>query len=74
MSRCPPHCFSGCQDELCQERIIRKAEAKRMDICSAGSWLEIDHDSSDSADPNQESEPLSMEEGDCKGDCGVRLS
>ena len=35
-----------------------------MDICSAGSWLEIDHDSSDSADPNQESEPLSMEEGD----------
>ena len=35
-----------------------------MDICSAGSLLEIDHDSSDSVDPNQESEPLSMEEGD----------
>ena len=35
-----------------------------MDICSAGSWPEIDHNSSDSTDPNQESEPLSMEEGD----------
>ena len=35
-----------------------------MDICSAGSWPEIDHDSSDSVDPNQESEPLSLEEGD----------
>ena len=35
-----------------------------MDICSAGSWPEIDHDSGDSADPNQESEPLSVEEGD----------
>ena len=65
MSRCPAHCCSGCQDELHQERIIRKAKAKRMDICSAGSWPEIDHDSSDSVDPNQESEPLSLEEGDC---------
>ena len=63
MSRCP-HCCSGCQDELRQERVIQKAEAKRMDICSAGSWLEIDHNSGDSVDPNQESEPLSMEEGD----------
>ena len=63
MSRCPPHCCSGCQDELCQERIIWKAKAKRMDICSAGSLPEIDHDSGDSIDPNQESEPLSMEEG-----------
>ena len=35
-----------------------------MDICSAGSLPEIDHDSDDSVDPNQESEPLSMEEGD----------
>ena len=64
MSRCPPCCCSGCQDELHQERIIRKAEAKRMDICSAGSLPEIDHNSDDSIDPNQESEPLSMEEGD----------
>ena len=32
-----------------------------MDICSAGSLPEIDHDSGDSVDPNQESEPLSME-------------
>ena len=65
MSRCPPRCCSGCWDELHQERIIQKAEAKRMDIFSAGSWPEIDHDSGDSIDPNQESEPLSMEEGDC---------
>ena len=64
MSRCPPHCCSGCRDELHQERIIQKAEAKRMDICSAGFWPEIDHNSSDSINPNQESEPLSMEEGD----------
>ena len=35
-----------------------------MDICSARSWPEIDHDSGDSTDPNQESEPLSVEEGD----------
>ena len=35
-----------------------------MDICSAGSWPEIDYDSGDSADPNQESELLSVEEGD----------
>ena len=35
-----------------------------MDICFAGSLLEIDHDSDDSVDPSQESEPLSMEEGD----------
>ena len=64
MYRCPPCCCSSCRDELHQERIIQKAKAKRMDICSAGSWLEIDHDSGDSADPNQESEPLSVEEGD----------
>ena len=35
-----------------------------MDIFSAGSLPEIDHDSDDSINPNQESEPLSMEEGD----------
>ena len=35
-----------------------------MNICSPGSLPEIDHNSDDSVDPNQESEPLSMEEGD----------
>ena len=63
MSRCPP-CCSRCWNELHQKRIIRKAEAQRMDIFSAGSLLEIDHDSNDSVDPSQESESLSMEEGD----------
>ena len=36
-----------------------------MDICSAGSLPEIDHDSDGSVDPSQESESLSKEEGDC---------
>ena len=35
-----------------------------MDICSAGPLPEIDHDSDDSVDLSQESESLSMEEGD----------
>ena len=48
MSRCPPRCCSGCRDELRQERIIRKAKAKRMDDCSAGPMPVIDHDSKDS--------------------------
>ena len=66
MSRCPPCCCSGCLDELCQERIIQKAESKRMDICSTGSLPSIDHDSDpkNSDDSNPESTPLSIEEGD----------
>ena len=48
MSRCPPHCCSGCQDELRQERIIWKMEARRMDICSAGPLPTINHDSENS--------------------------
>ena len=47
LSRCPPHCCSGCRDELCQERITRKAETRRIDICSVGPVLEVDHDSED---------------------------
>ena len=61
MSRCPPHCCSGCRDELCQERIIRKAEARRMDVCSAGRMPIINHDSEDS---DLEETPASIEEGD----------
>ena len=61
MSRCPPHCCSGCQDELHQERIIRKAEARRMDVCSAGPMPIINHDSKDS---DLEETPASVEEGD----------
>ena len=30
MSRCPPCCCTGCRDELRQERIIQKAEAKSV--------------------------------------------
>ena len=61
MTRCPPCCCLGCQDELRQERIIRKAEAKRMDVCSAGPMPVIDHDSEDSY---LEETPISVEEGD----------
>lgn len=67
MSRCPPRCCSGCRDELRQERIAQKAEARRVDICSIGPLPEIDHDSEDNSEPdnsNSEDEHLSVEEGD----------
>ena len=64
MSRCPPRCCSGCRDELHQERIIRKAEARRMDVCSAGPMPVINHDSEDSEDTDLEEIPISVEEGD----------
>ena len=44
MSRCPPHCCSGCRDELREERITQKTKARRIDICSVGPLPEIDHD------------------------------
>ena len=71
MSRCPPHCCSGCQDELCQERIACKAEARRIEICSIGPLPEVDHDSEhglnhdSESTPNPTDEPISIEEGDC---------
>ena len=67
MSRCPPHCCSGCRDELRKERIAQKTEARRIDSCSMGSPPEIDHDTTDNIeidDPHSECEPLSVEEGD----------
>jgi hypothetical protein len=36
MSRCSPRCCSGCRDEVREERKVRKAEIRRMEICSAG--------------------------------------
>ena len=62
MSRCPPHCCSGCQDELCQERIAHKAEARRIEICSIGPLPEVDNDSEHRLE--LDSEPISVEEGD----------
>ena len=67
MSQCPPRCCSGCREELWQERIIWKAEIRRIDICSAGLTLEVDHDSEDDSEPDtvdSEDEPISIEEGD----------
>ena len=67
MSWCPPHCCSGCREELRQERIIWKAEIRRIDICSAGLTPEVDHDSEDDSEPDtidSEDEPISIEEGD----------
>ena len=52
MSQCPPHCCSGCREELQQERIIRKAEIRRIDICSASPTPEVDHDSKDNSKPD----------------------
>jgi len=64
MSRCPPHCCSGCRDELRQERITQKAEARRLDICSVGSLPEIDHDSDPDPILGSEDESPLLEEGD----------
>ena len=63
MSRCPPCC---CRDELHQERIARKTETRRINICSIRPAPEINHDSNldsefDTVDP--EDEPISVEEG-----------
>ena len=67
MSRCPPQCCSECRNELRQERVTRKAEARRIDICSVGPVPEVNHDSEDdpgidATDP--ENEPITIEEGD----------
>ena len=67
MSRCPPHCCLGCQDKLGQERITRKAEMKRIDICSIGPAPEVNHNLEDDSGLDNidlEGEPLSIEEGD----------
>jgi RNase H-like domain found in reverse transcriptase/Reverse transcriptase (RNA-dependent DNA polymerase)/Integrase zinc binding domain/Chromo (CHRromatin Organisation MOdifier) domain len=67
MSRCPPRCCSGCRDELRQERITRKAEARRIDICSVGPIPEVNHDSENDSGldaTDSENEPISVEEGD----------
>ena len=67
MSRCPPHCCSGCRDELHEERIAQKTETRKIDICSVGSLPEIDHDTADNIeinDPHSECGPLSVEQGD----------
>ena len=69
MSRCPPHCCSGCWDELCQERIACKAETRRIEICSIGPLPEVDHnsehrfnhDSKSVFDPTDET--IAIEEG-----------
>ena len=69
MSRCPPCCCSGCREELWQERITQKPEARKTDICLAGLLPEIDHDSDCEADfdlrsgGSEDKTPL-IEEGD----------
>ena len=67
MSWCPPRCCSGCREELRQERIIQKAEMRRIYICSAGLAPEVDHDSEGDSELDtidSEDEPISIEEGD----------
>ena len=71
MSRCPLHCCSICQDKLHQERIARKAETRRIEICSIGPLLEVDHNSEHGFDHDSKSifdltdETIAIEEGDC---------
>ena len=66
MSHCPPRCCSGCREEVHQERIAWKAEAKRKDVCSVGPIPEINHDSDEDSEPDTVSpeETISVEEGD----------
>ena len=70
MSRCPPHYWSSCREELLQERITQKTEARKTDICLAGFLPEIDHDSDCEMDfdlgssRSEDKTPL-IEEGDC---------
>ena len=53
-----------------QERIAHKAEARRIEICSIGPLLEVDHDSKRRLEPYSEpisdpvDESISVEEGD----------
>ena len=63
MSQCPLRCCSGCREELRQERIIQKAEIRRIDIYSASPTPEVDHDSEDDTVDSKD-EPISIEEGD----------
>ena len=76
MSCCPPHCCSRCREEVCQERIAWKAEAKRKDICSIGPIPEINHDSDEDSEPDTVSpeETISIEEGDRILATGLLLS
>ena len=65
MTRCPPHCCSGCREELRQERIKQKVETKRMDTCSAGPLPEVNHDSDCDLDSDPGSEDKTfLREGD----------
>ena len=70
MSRCPPNCCLGCRDELHQERIAHKAEARRIEICSIRTLPEVDHDSEHGFEHNSKpsldpaDEPISVGEGD----------
>ena len=65
MSRCPPRCCPGCRDEVRQERIAKKAEIRRKDMCNVGPVPDVDHDSDFSDDlSDTSSETLSIEDGD----------
>ena len=66
MSCCPPRCCSRCREEVHQERITQRAEAKRKDTCSIGPTPEINHDSDEDSKPDMVNpeETISIEEGD----------
>ena len=66
MLRCPPNCCLGCRDELRQERIAHKAEARRIEICSIRPLPEVDHDSEHDSEPSLDpaDESISVETGD----------
>src|SRR5271156_6002943 len=61
MSRCPPRCCPGCQDEVRQEHTARKAEIRRTEACSNGPAPSVHHDSDSEMDL---SALPSLDEGD----------
>lgn len=68
MSRCPPRCCSGCRDEVREERKVRKAEIRQIEICSAGPDPEMVTDCDDipelEPDCEDDDEDDEVEEGD----------
>ena len=68
MSRCLPHCCSGCREEAYQEWIMWKAEICWMEACSAGPMLELLADLNDKdllVSPSGDlSEEVILEKGD----------
>jgi len=61
MSRCSGSCCSGCRDEIRAERKAKKAEVRRLELCSAGDLPDLVRDDEDDEDDEDD---LDFEDGD----------